>query len=1122
MIRLDTEFVIKDCDTAPNVGFADVLLRVYLDPTASTRYDPGIRISTSGGSAYSGATCFHDYLTPTGSPYDPHGGFGPYWDAENTSPADTCGDLADNDGLTEKVVGPLTVPCIDADNNGTVDPIQYCAATHNNSSADCTSVDNTCPRPASKCSCGTSPLELTIRQVDLGVTKDGPASVLPGDTFQYTIQVKNWGPTFASTGFALSDDLDPWLQFVSEDDPNTDCTTVENPDDLPLGSPYGDTVLCNVTDFGTPPVGTLPVNGVYTLHMTAQMHPFVPGDPIWGQNPPSPLLNTACADGFEAEPTDAVYPNCEDASSTTPVTLAYFSSSFHGNLVHFDWSTATEAGNAGFNLYAQTQDGLVRINDRLIPSNVLDSVEPQTYGYETAGIAGGPFFLDEVSVRTETRRYGPFSLGESYGTPLTVERIDWAAIRSEHEVKSAARAMDTANKLQATPSAELQVDRDGLYRVTYEALLAAGADFYGVPASDLAVTNRGTPVALRVQSPRSFGPGAYIEFYGQGLSTLYTRTNVYSLVVNRSLARRVAVDKTRPPAGNPVPSYMETATVERNLKYSFLSPNGDPWYDSRLMVYTTPQSWSFALDVDNYVGGATLPTLDVSLWGASEWTIAPDHHVMLAFNGTPVADELFDGLISHPVSAQLPSGVLLDGSNSLQITMSGDTGASWDIVNLDGYSVTYPRAFVATDGRLSFSAAGQLFRVNGLPTANVVVYRIDGSTVTRLATVKVGGSSGSYRASFAGTQTAATYLVSAVESLLTPGIAAGRPLTDITTGTAGYLVIAHPDFVEGLEPLTMARAAEGYDVRVVDVQDIFAQFGHGIFDPSAIRDYVAYAAANMGTQMVVLVGGDTYDYLDYLGQGSISFIPSLYTATDFYSKYAPVDPLYTDLDGNGVPDLAIGRLPVRTSAELDMMVTKTLAYASKTYGLTAVLAVDDGFTSDGDALLAGLPEGWAVQRAFIDEVGLAGARSVLLNAMNGGIALTGYVGHSATSVWTFDGLFTAADAAALINHGMPTVVTQWGCWNTYYVAPSYDTMSHKLLLSGDQGATAVLGATAISYASSERDLGVLLTPKLVQPGLAIGVALQQAKSELAAGNAAAADVLLGWTILGDPALVIQP
>jgi hypothetical protein len=136
--------------------------------------------------------------------------------------------------------------------------------------------------------------------------------------------------------------------------------------------------------------------------------------------------------------------------------------------------------------------------------------------------------------------------------------------------------------------------------------------------------------------------------------------------------------------------------------------------------------------------------------------------------------------------------------------------------------------------------------------------------------------------------------------------------------------------------------------------------------------------------------------------------------------------------------------------------------------------------------------------------------------------VTVFVGHSDTDRWTYQGLFSSADAKALTNHGRPTVVMQWGCWNAYTVSPEYDSLGQVLLLSGTNGAAAVLGAATLSYDRSERALGDLLTPRMMKPGMTLGAALQAAKAELAATRPQMRDVLLGWTLLGDPALVIEP
>jgi hypothetical protein len=68
----------------------------------------------------------------------------------------------------------------------------------------------------------------------------------------------------------------------------------------------------------------------------------------------------------------------------------------------------------------------------------------------------------------------------------------------------------------------------------------------------------------------------------------------------------------------------------------------------------------------------------------------------------------------------------------------------------------------------------------------------------------------------------------------------------------------------------------------------------------------------------------------------------------------------------------------------------------------------------------------------------------------------------------------------------------------------------------------VLGATTLTDSSSEQLLGALLTPRLVVPGMTVGQALLEAKQELATTNPELADVLIGWSLMGDPGLAIEP
>jgi len=51
-------------------------------------------------------------------------------------------------------------------------------------------------------------------------------------------------------------------------------------------------------------------------------------------------------------------------------------------------------------------------------------------------------------------------------------------------------------------------------------------------------------------------------------------------------------------------------------------------------------------------------------------------------------------------------------------------------------------------------------------------------------------------------------------------------------------------------------------------------------------------------------------------------------------------------------------------------------------------------------------------------------------------------------------------------------------------------------------------------------LGLEILENLLQPGTTIGMAIKDAKQDLKVNFNKLKDVLIGWTLLGDPALVV--
>lgn len=826
---------------------------------------------------------------------------------------------------------------------------------------------------------------------------------------------------------------------------------------------------------------------------------------------------------------------------TVPVTLASVEARRDGDWLDIDLSTAEEAGNAGFNLYQEVDGELQRLNLDMVASKAPAPGEAAVYTLRVPAAGDGPLWVEDVDLRGHGKMHGPFTIGRAHGRPAPQKPVNWTGAR-EAVVRSAQGASAVQTKARSRggegfKGVELLVDRDGLYRVSARDLAGAGFDLSGVNPAALALTNRGRAVPMRVVSDSKngqLGPDSFLEFFGEAAHSLYTATNVYRLVEDPSKALRMKEDHGKPTDNRPATAGSFSRTVERDRGYSVVAANGDPWYDARIVANGRPNRATFTIESDHPAADGKGARLDLDLWGEALWPQNPDHHAVIRLNGTQVAEAWFDGISAHPVSVELPAGLLADGANTLEVELPLDTGAPWDIVYVDSYTLSYDRELVLDDGALTFTGAAKSFAVGGLASDDVEAYRFErGAPVYLAAASVVQSRSAGLSLLVPGTKRWAEYRVVEASAALKPGLRALNPATpeELTTGRAGYLVVAHPAFMDDIEPLVDWHRSQGLGVRVANVEDVYAAYSGGVVDPEAIRSFVADAAARMGTRWVLLVGGDTYDPMNHLGYGAVSFVPSLYTATGDIVHVAPTDSLYGDVDRDGVPEVAVGRLPARSLDELRTMVEKTLAYDARSYRRSAVVAADADeagaairFTTTSEALVDTLGEGWDVTRAYVGGLGADRARSTLVDGINAGASLTTFVGHSGSTTWTFSGLFDVDDVQALENFGRPTAVLQFGCWNTFFVSPRYQSIAGALLGADNRGAAVVLGASTLTELAHEDLLARLLVPGMLTPGRTVGEAVLAAKRKLAESrrDLDLRDVLAGLTLLGDPALSLAP
>jgi Peptidase family C25 len=148
---------------------------------------------------------------------------------------------------------------------------------------------------------------------------------------------------------------------------------------------------------------------------------------------------------------------------------------------------------------------------------------------------------------------------------------------------------------------------------------------------------------------------------------------------------------------------------------------------------------------------------------------------------------------------------------------------------------------------------------------------------------------------------------------------------------ADYIIITHEDFYDAILPLADHYISKGFRVKVVKVGDIYDEFNAGIFNPKAIKDFLSYTYNNWikpAPTYVLLVGDGTYDYQDYEGFGCKNFVPT-YMVHSLDFGETGCDSWFVCLDGEGdiLPDMFIGRFPVKTVDETNIVVNKILNYS---------------------------------------------------------------------------------------------------------------------------------------------------------------------------------------------------
>jgi hypothetical protein len=330
---------------------------------------------------------------------------------------------------------------------------------------------------------------------------------------------------------------------------------------------------------------------------------------------------------------------------------------------------------------------------------------------------------------------------------------------------------------------------------------------------------------------------------------------------------------------------------------------------------------------------------------------------------------------------------------------------------------------------------------------------------------------------------------------------------------ADLVMIGHPTFLPSLATLKAWREQQGWKVALIDVEDLYDEFTFGAKSPWALRALMETARTRWAQPpRFLLLGGDaSFDPRDTQLMGETDFVPTKLIDTDMMETAS--DDWFGDLNGDGVAEVPVGRLAVRTAEEANTVVQKLIGYDQTTAPRTAVMVADtpDSLDFEGAStrLAALLPSGMATQAIYRSQSDDATMRSTLLGAFNSGAWLVNYLGHGSVEVWRGE-VFTSLDANTLTNGLRLPFVSTMTCLNGFFHDVYTESLAEALQRAPQGGALAVWASSSLSEAAEQVDMNRRLLQGL-SAGLTLGDAVAQAKT--VARNP---DVRRTWILFGDP------
>ncbi len=667
---------------------------------------------------------------------------------------------------------------------------------------------------------------------------------------------------------------------------------------------------------------------------------------------------------------------------------------------------------------------------------------------------------------------------------------------------------------------KIKLAEDGIYRIDYTSLEAAGFPVNTVDPRRIQLFHRGQEMAIYIEGEGDavFDPGDYIEFYGQRNDgtldeelyvnppaqphkyyNLYADSTAYFLTYYLIAQNGKRLSAATPYTGVAKDTYYFAEVLRvfddeysKGLTISSYTnltqfDIGEGFTGPRFTETTNPVFDINLTGIDLPVTAAANPELELLITGRNNTThdfevfVGPD-----VLGLTSIGTFNFSSYTTLKINQAIPWAAVGGGGTMMVRVQILDNAGTQSNISVAYARLTYARQ---TDmaGRnfrqfnLQVKASGgDVVEILDTP-AGARIYDITDplnvapviDTDVNPSTITCGFPDATAPRTLAVGQPTAAFKISRVN------------FRQFTPAEYNYLIISNKllmqaagnatDAVRAYAAYRASAAGGSYDTLVVETGQLYNQFSYGEVTPLAIYRFMKYMLAGGNPEYLFLIGKALEVSTKYHRKD-----PSLFTYHDLVPTAGSPgadQPFASGLSGDAIAGwVPVGRLSVSSPQEVINYLNKVVEIESTPYAALwrkNLLHLSGGNSLTELELFKSYVDGF---KAVAEDVYLGGKVSTVSKAttatvefinvsgeVNQGLNLITFFGHSAPNVTDIDIGFVSDPVNGYNNKGKYPMIVMNGC-NAGNIYEDTYIFGEDWMATADKGATAVIAHTSFGYA----------------------------------------------------------